>query len=152
MSDNGSVINDEIIPIPSRKMYYSISEVTQMTGLEQSVLRHWEKEFSKLRPKKNSAGKRTYREKDIELIRRIKQLLYNERYTIHGAIQKIAEERKAEAAAGKRTKTRPDDDGTGTPTPEQIPPPKNEQAPSIPPDTLEEIRKELRDVLAVLEG
>ena len=56
------------------KLYYSISEVSQITELEQYVLRYWEKEFSVLKPKKNRGGNRTYTQKDIELINRIIKL------------------------------------------------------------------------------
>ena len=72
------------IHIPE-KIYYSIGEVKEITGLEQHVLRYWETEFSMLRPKKNNRGQRTYQKKDIELILRIKDLLYTRKYTIAGA-------------------------------------------------------------------
>jgi DNA-binding transcriptional MerR regulator len=93
----------------SKKMYYSISEVCAVTGIEPHVLRYWEKEFSLLRPKKNSGGKRAYREKDIETIIKIKRMLEEEKYTLQGAKEKLSEERKAlrttgNAAAEKRGK------------------------------------------------
>jgi DNA-binding transcriptional MerR regulator len=78
----------------NRKTYYSIREVCAQTGLEPHVLRYWETEFSQLRPKKNRAGNRAYREKDIELIFYIKDLLYEEQYTIAGAKKKLAEARQ----------------------------------------------------------
>jgi len=62
-----------------------------MTGLEPHVLRYWESEFPQLRPKKNRAGNRAYRDKDIRTIRYIRFLLYNEKYTISGAKKKLAE-------------------------------------------------------------
>lgn len=77
--------------VTGRKIYYSISEVCGQTELEPHVLRYWETEFSQLRPKKNRAGNRAYREKDIEVIRHIKHLLYEERFTIPGAKKKLAE-------------------------------------------------------------
>ena len=70
---------------PIKKLYYSISEVSEMTGLKQYVLRYWETEFLELRPSKNRAGNRTYKDKDIRLINQIKDLLYNKKYTIDGA-------------------------------------------------------------------
>lgn len=73
------------------KLYYSISEVCSMTGLEQHVLRYWESEFPQLRPKKNRAGNRAYRAKEIKIIRYIKYLLYEEMYTIPGAKKKMAD-------------------------------------------------------------
>ena len=75
----------------SVKIYYSISEVCSMTGLEPHVLRYWESEFPQLRPKKNRAGNRAYRDKDIRTIRYIRFLLYDEKYTISGAKKKLAE-------------------------------------------------------------
>jgi DNA-binding transcriptional MerR regulator len=71
------------------KLYYSISEVAEMTGLKAYVLRFWEKEFSFLNPKKNRAGNRSYQQKDIDLINQIKHLLYDEGYTIEGAKSKL---------------------------------------------------------------
>lgn len=73
------------------KLYYSISEVCAMTGLEQHVLRYWESEFPQLRPKKNRSGNRAYRSKEIKIIRYIKYLLYEEMYTIPGAKKKMAD-------------------------------------------------------------
>ncbi|MCB0711346.1 MAG: MerR family transcriptional regulator [Ignavibacteriae bacterium] len=70
-----------------KKLYYSISEVSKMVDLEQYVLRYWEREFSQLRPQKNRAGNRIYTEKDIEIIRLIKRLTREDRYTISGARQ-----------------------------------------------------------------
>jgi len=68
-----------------KKLYYSIGEVSEMTQLKSYVLRYWETEFSQLKPPKNRAGNRTYRQKDIEVILNIKDLLYNKKYTIDGA-------------------------------------------------------------------
>ena len=75
----------------SVKVYYSISEVCSRSGLEPHVLRYWESEFSQLRPKKNRAGNRAYREKDIQLVEYIRYLLYEEKFTIPGAKKKLAE-------------------------------------------------------------
>jgi len=71
------------------KLYYSISEVAHMTRLEAYVLRFWEKEFPMLKPRKNRGGNRTYQKSDIEMINRIKQLLYKENYTIEGARNRL---------------------------------------------------------------
>ena len=70
-----------------KKLYYSISEVSKITDLEQYVLRYWESEFEQLKPQKNRAGNRVYGNKDIKLILHIKHLLREERYTIEGAKQ-----------------------------------------------------------------
>ena len=68
-----------------KKLYYSISEVSKLTGLEQYILRYWETEFEQLKPGKNRAGNRIYTNKDIKLILQIKRLLREEKYTIEGA-------------------------------------------------------------------
>jgi len=73
------------------KMYYSISEVADMTGVKAHVLRYWESEFPTLRPKKNRAGNRNYRPKDIKAILVIRDLLYKEKFTISGARKKLQE-------------------------------------------------------------
>jgi DNA-binding transcriptional MerR regulator len=73
-----------------KKLYYSISEVSKITDLEQYVLRYWESEFEQLQPAKNRAGNRIYTNKEIKLILFIKKLLREERYTIEGAKQVIA--------------------------------------------------------------
>jgi len=68
-----------------RKLYYSISEVSGITGLKAHILRFWESEFPMLRPRKNRAGNRAYTERDIRIVQAIKHLLYDEKYTIDGA-------------------------------------------------------------------
>ena len=73
-----------------KKLYYSISEVSKITNIEQYVLRYWETEFELLKPQKNRAGNRIYTNKDIQLILHIKTLLRERKYTIEGA-KKILE-------------------------------------------------------------
>jgi DNA-binding transcriptional MerR regulator len=86
------------------KMYYSIREAAEMTGLQPHVLRYWETEFKDLKPKKNRAGNRIYREQDIDLIMEIKNLLHDQRFTIEGARQELKNRRSGGKAskAGKR--------------------------------------------------
>ena len=74
------------------KKFYSITEVSKVTGVEPHVLRYWETEFPNLRPIKNRAGKRDYEKKDIELILKIKELLYEDLYTVAGAKKKLQEQ------------------------------------------------------------
>jgi DNA-binding transcriptional MerR regulator len=74
-------------PLGIKKLYYSISEVSKITDLEQYVLRYWESEFEQLKPAKNRAGNRIYTNREIKLILYIKQLLRDQRYTIEGAKQ-----------------------------------------------------------------
>jgi len=74
-----------------KKLYYSISEVSKISDIEQYVLRYWETEFEQLKPQKNRAGNRIYTNKDIQLILYIKELLREKKYTIEGA-KKILED------------------------------------------------------------
>ena len=71
------------------KLYYSIKEVSEMTSLKPYVLRYWESEFPSLKPSKNKAGNRTYKENDINVILEIKKLLYDKKFTIKGAIEEL---------------------------------------------------------------
>ena len=68
-----------------KKLYYSIGEVSKIVGLKSYVLRYWETEFKQLNPPKNRAGNRTYRQKDIDFILQIKDLLHGKKFTIEGA-------------------------------------------------------------------
>ena len=74
------------------KLYYSIGEVSQITNLKQYVLRYWETEFTVLNPSKNTAGNRIYKDKDIQLIKYIQNLLYKKKFTIKGAKQHLKQE------------------------------------------------------------
>jgi DNA-binding transcriptional MerR regulator len=73
------------------KLYYSISEVKDITGIESHVLRYWETEFPTFHPRKSRTGQRTYTKKDIEMIFEIRRLLYEEKFTIKGAKNKLKE-------------------------------------------------------------
>ena len=85
-----------VISDTAEKLYYRIGEVEQITAVQAYVLRYWESEFKLLRPKKNPAGQRLYRPRDLELVQRIKTLLYDERLTLEGAKKRLlAESRKA---------------------------------------------------------
>ena len=71
------------------KLYYSIGEVSDLVGQEPHVLRYWEQEFEVLSPRKNRAGRRVYTDKDVEVVKQIRYLLKEEKYTIAGARQAI---------------------------------------------------------------
>lgn len=75
--------------LPSGRLYYSISEVSDLVGVKAHVLRYWETQFRMLRPKKGRGGARMYRKRDIEILFEIKQLLYDQRFTIAGARRRI---------------------------------------------------------------
>lgn len=74
------------------KIFFKIGEVCDLVGVQPHVLRYWETEFPMLSPQKNRAGQRTYRRRDVEISLRIKELLYEELYTIAGAKKKLSSE------------------------------------------------------------
>jgi len=76
-----------------RKVYYSIGEVERITGIKQHILRFWENEFPVLNPKRSRSGIRAYKERDIQIILYIKDLLYQQKFTIEGAKRKLREDR-----------------------------------------------------------
>jgi DNA-binding transcriptional MerR regulator len=111
------------------KLYFKIGEVSELLGVEAYVLRYWETEFPALSPKKSGTGHRLYRRKDVELLLRIKHLLYEKRFTIEGARQSL----EAAARAPKPHAT------------ERV------QQELFTEDPLPEIRRELADILQILK-
>src|SRR5213078_2884427 len=111
------------------KLYFKIGEVSELLGVEPYVLRYWETEFPVLSPKKSGTGHRLYRRKDVELLLRIKHLLYDKRFTIEGARQTLQTESRAPKprTAAKRS-----------------------QRDLFSDDPLPEIRRELADILQML--
>lgn len=77
-------------PIPN-KLYFRIGEVSEIVGVKPYVLRYWETEFSDVRPTKSKSGQRLYKRRDVELLLQVRELLYEERYTIDGAKQRLRE-------------------------------------------------------------
>ena len=88
-----STAADVLIP---EKLYFRIGEVSRLCNLPAYVLRFWETEFPQLKPVKSSTGQRMYRRKDVESVLRIKQLLYEEGFTIPGARQHLRAEIKTD--------------------------------------------------------
>ncbi|HKC64610.1 MAG TPA: MerR family transcriptional regulator [Pyrinomonadaceae bacterium] len=84
-------MNSAAVAIPE-KLFFKIGEVCDITGVQAHVLRYWESEFPMLAPQKNRAGQRTYRKRDVEMALRIKELLYEDQYTIAGARKKLSSE------------------------------------------------------------
>jgi DNA-binding transcriptional MerR regulator len=117
-----------------KKLYYKIREVCEIVGVEAHVLRFWESEFPALAPPKSRTGQRTYRPKDIELLLRIKKLLYEEGFTIAGARKRLgSDEGDAENSANS-----PED-----PRPEQ------NESPAV--NRLQAVRLELEKILTLLD-
>ena len=92
-------------PIPD-KLYYTIGEVAKLCELQPHVLRYWEQEFPELSPLKRRGNRRYYQHKDVELILRIKDLLYRQGYTIEGARQCLqAKKTSTQKASSAELKT-----------------------------------------------
>jgi DNA-binding transcriptional MerR regulator len=79
------------VAIPE-KLFFKIGEVCELAGVQAHVLRYWESEFPMLAPQKNRAGQRVYRKRDVEMALRVKELLYEDQYTIAGAKKRLANE------------------------------------------------------------
>lgn len=107
-----------------RKLYYTIGEVSESTGIPAHVLRYWESEFPQLKPKKGRTGNRAYQDKDLRLIQQIRTLLYERKFTIAGARAQLAGD-----------------------TPEEEVPASNGKV-----ELIEEIRRDLQDILDTLEN
>lgn len=100
------------------KLYYKIGEVAKFTGVKTHVLRYWETEFTAIKPNKSRSNQRLYRKRDVELILHLKDLLYNQGFTIAGARKKLREkpDRKVAEPVKKSTvKTSATDDQLALP-------------------------------------
>src|SRR5215813_14879619 len=106
------------------KLFFRIGEVCELIKVQPHVLRYWETEFPMLAPQKNRAGQRVYRRKDVEMVLRIRDLLYEEKFTIAGAKKRLVDEmrggsvraRLAEEIAAEEKAT-----AVAPPTPPEIP-------------------------------
>jgi DNA-binding transcriptional MerR regulator len=96
------------VSIPE-KLFFKIGEVCELAGVQAHVLRYWESEFPMLAPQKNRAGQRVYRKRDVEMALRIKELLYEDQYTIAGAKKRLANDLRG----GPRAKSGSADTGEG---------------------------------------
>lgn len=90
--------NSQLPPIPGKR-YFTIGEVSDLCGVKTHVLRYWEQEFPTLKPMKRRGNRRYYQRNDVELIRRIRALLYEQGYTISGARQKLTDDGSGHASA-----------------------------------------------------
>ncbi len=95
----------ELPPIPAKR-YFTIGEVSELCGVKPHVLRYWEQEFTQLKPVKRRGNRRYYQHHEVLLIRRIRELLYEEGFTISGARNRLdspgGQEEKSEPAAAAR--------------------------------------------------
>lgn len=107
--------------------YFSIGDVCQLTDLKPHVLRYWESQFRFLNPVKNRSGNRVYQRREIELIMLVKHLLYTEKFTIEGARKRIEQYRRTGAL-------------------------KTEARFALQHETIENLNRELRNILDVIDG
>jgi DNA-binding transcriptional MerR regulator len=143
------------VAIPE-KLFFKIGEVCELAGVQAHVLRYWESEFTMLAPQKNRAGQRVYRKRDVEIALRIKELLYEDQYTIAGAKKRLAndlraggklkivssdegDENSADDASQSVGSTTAGDSTAGTRTAEDR-------------KALRRVSKELREILALLDA
>jgi DNA-binding transcriptional MerR regulator len=97
------------VAIPE-KLFFKIGEVCELAGVQAHVLRYWESEFPTLAPQKNRAGQRVYRKRDVEMALRIKELLYDDQYTIAGAKKRLANDMRGAGKLKIVTAEVPDDE------------------------------------------
>ncbi len=117
--------NSELPPIPPKR-YFTIGEVSELCGVKPHVLRYWEQEFSQLKPVKRRGNRRYYQHHEVMLIRRIRELLYEQGFTISGARNRLLSEGE-------------------TATPEEVEDTQAEHA------DLAAIKRELADIIAFLK-
>lgn len=141
------------------KIFFKIGEVCDLVGVQAHVLRYWETEFPMLSPQKNRSGQRTYRRRDVEIAMRVKELLYDEMFTIAGAKKKLQSELRE---TSKLKIVRPEDTAEGEYfQPQLIPNEAMEEevhisaSPELSPDRREALKSlaaqllELREMLKV---
>jgi DNA-binding transcriptional MerR regulator len=162
-------MNRAAVAIPE-KLFFKIGEVCDLTGVQAHVLRYWESEFPMLAPQKNRAGQRTYRKRDVEMALRIKELLYEDQYTIAGAKKKLASELRGASklkvvptpdVSAQATQPQPTLQSATPPAPQPESRPVYESAP--PPDVnyamtddqrlaVRRLAEQLRDLLTTLDA
>lgn len=162
------------------KLFFKIGEVCELIKVQPHVLRYWETEFPMLAPQKNRAGQRVYRRKDVEMVLRIRDLLYEEKFTIAGAKKKLADEMRGSPRTRVTSKetpvVEPEEKETVTvdttpalATPEELAAPHHTEVaepeaatPSLPPSRKElppqvhrafrVIKRDLEDLLTILNA
>jgi len=137
------------VAIPE-KLFFKIGEVCELAGVQAHVLRYWESEFTMLAPQKNRAGQRVYRKRDVEIALRIKELLYEDQYTIAGAKKRLANDLRA---GGKLKIVSSEDDVKDSETNGSQAAPEGMTGARTAEDrkSLRKVARELREILALLD-
>lgn len=145
------------VAIPE-KLFFKIGEVCELAGVQAHVLRYWESEFPMLAPQKNRAGQRVYRKRDVEMALRIKELLYEDQYTIAGAKKRLTNELRG--GGGKLKVVGPEEESqaeNGSAAEGEVLKAATNYTRAVAPRTAEEkqglkqLASELRELLALLE-
>jgi len=142
------------VAIPE-KLFFKIGEVCELAGVQAHVLRYWESEFPMLAPQKNRAGQRVYRKRDVEMALRIKELLYEDQYTIAGAKKRLTNELRG--GGGKLKVVGGEEEGQNENGSVVHAEPAPTYTRTVAPRTAEEkqglkqLASELRELLALLE-
>jgi DNA-binding transcriptional MerR regulator len=97
-SNSHKLNKEELPPIPAKR-YFTIGEVSELCGVKPHVLRYWEQEFNQLKPVKRRGNRRYYQHHEVLLVRRIRELLYNEGFTISGARNRLDDGGTASASS-----------------------------------------------------
>lgn len=151
------------VAIPE-KLFFKIGEVCELAGVQAHVLRYWESEFPMLAPQKNRAGQRVYRKRDVEIALRIKELLYEDQYTIAGAKKRLANDLRAggklrvvsaedgEDDSGESIFQDSIQDSISEGEPESAATARSAAATAEQREALRGVAKELRDILALLDS
>lgn len=160
------------------KLFFKIGEVCELIKVQPHVLRYWETEFPMLAPQKNRAGQRVYRRKDVEMVLRIRDLLYEEKFTIAGAKKKLADEMRGSTRVRAASKdapaaepelrasiadpapAAPDVEETAAPRQAEAPEPETAAPPAtngkeLPPQVhraLRVVKRDLEDLLTLLNA
>ena len=124
------------------KLYYKIREVCEIVGVEAHVLRFWETEFPALSPPKSKSGQRTYRPKDIELLLRIRELLYDKGFTIAGARKQLGVKSTTVVSKTEAAPSRPGKKRSRTES-KRVPAPRS--------DSINKVKSELENILTLLD-
>ncbi len=134
--------NSELPPIPAKR-YFTIGEVSELCGVKAHVLRYWEQEFTQLNPVKRSGNRRYYQHHEVVLIRRIRELLYEQGFTISGARNRLENTRIGSSAVEAEVVSH-----EVVPAQVEIVAVKAEVVPGL---DVVALRRELKDIIAMLE-
>jgi DNA-binding transcriptional MerR regulator len=135
------------------KLFFRIGEVCDLIKVQPHVLRYWETEFPMLAPQKNRAGQRVYRRKDVEMVLRIRDLLYEEKFTIAGAKKRLLDEMRGGSARARLAEEIAEEETNPVPATNASPPASSDRPVSPQARTvLRKLKSDLEDLLTRLNS